>query len=92
LVEDAAPQVIAAAAAYSMDHPDRPVQVDGFADKNGPPALVADITRQRVQNVIKGLTSNGVPITHIARREVGGVTYSLDSQESRRVVIVVGNP
>ena len=92
LDDSAAKQVVVNAAAYALDHPDRLIQVDGFADKNGTPEANADITRARVQNVIKGLTSNGVPVTRIARREVGAVAFTLDSQESRRVTIVVGQP
>ena len=92
LDETAAKQVVVNAAAYALDHPDMLIQVDGFADKNGTPEANAEITRARVQNVIRGLTSNGVPITRIARREVGAVAFTLDSQESRRVTIVIGRP
>jgi outer membrane protein OmpA-like peptidoglycan-associated protein len=88
----AAQQVVVSAAAYALDHPDMPIRVDGFADKNGTPEANAEITRARVENVIRGLTSNGVLVTRIARREVGAVPFTLDSQESRRVTIVVGQP
>ncbi len=88
----AARQVVVQAAAYALDHPDMPIRVDGFADKNGTPAANAEITRARVRNAIKALTSNGVPVTRIARREVGEVAFTLDSQESRRVTIVIGQP
>ena len=92
LDDTAAMQVTVNAAAYALDHPDMQIQVDGFADKNGTPDANAEVTRARVQNVIRGLTSNGVPATRIARREVGAVPFTLDSQESRRVTIVVGRP
>jgi outer membrane protein OmpA-like peptidoglycan-associated protein len=92
LDDSAAKAVVVNAAAYALDNPGMMIQVDGFADKNGTPEANADITRARVQNVIKGLTSNGVPVTRIARREVGEVAFTLDSQESRRVTIVVGRP
>jgi outer membrane protein OmpA-like peptidoglycan-associated protein len=88
----AAQQVVVSAAAYALDHPDMPIRADGFADKNGTPEANAEITRARVENVIRGLTSNGVLVTRIARREVGAVPFTLDSQESRRVTIVVGQP
>lgn len=84
--------VILKAAAYALDHPDMLIQVDGFADKNGTPEANAEVTRARVQNVMKGLTSNGVPPARIARREVGPVSFTLDSQESRRVTVVIGQP
>lgn len=92
LDDTAARQVVVNAAAYALDHPDMLIQVDGFADKNGKPDANADITRARVQNAIRGLTVNGVPATRIARREVGSVPFTLDSQESRRVTIVIGRP
>lgn len=92
LDDTAARQVVVNAAAYALDHPDRSIRVDGFADQNGSTETNAAIARERVQNVIKGLTSNGVPVTRIARREVGEVPFTLDSQESRRVTIVVGQP
>lgn len=92
LDDAAAKQVVVNAAAYALDHPDLAIRVDGFADQNGPADVNTEIARSRVQNVIKGLTSNGVPVTRIARREVGEVPFTLDSQESRRVTIVVGRP
>jgi outer membrane protein OmpA-like peptidoglycan-associated protein len=92
LDDDAAKQVVVNAAAYALDHPDLAIRVDGFADKNGPADVNTDITRSRVQNVIKALASNGIPVARIARREVGEVPFTLDSQESRRVTIVVGQP
>jgi outer membrane protein OmpA-like peptidoglycan-associated protein len=92
LDDTAARQVVVNAAAYALDNPDMLIQVDGFADKNGTPEANAEITRTRVQNVIRGLTSNAVPVTRIARREVGAVPFTLDSQESRRVTIVIGRP
>jgi outer membrane protein OmpA-like peptidoglycan-associated protein len=92
LDDNAAKAVVVGAAAYALDHPDQPIRVDGFADENGTKEANAEITRARVQNVIRGLTSNGVGVSRIARREVGEVPFTLDEQESRRVTIVIGKP
>eukprot|EP01037_Dinobryon_pediforme_P001925 gene1925-1957_t len=92
LDDGAAKAVVLNAAAYALDHPDQTIRVDGFADQNGTKEANAEITRARVQNVIAGLTSNGVPVTRIARREVGEVPFTLDDQEARRVTIVIGRP
>jgi outer membrane protein OmpA-like peptidoglycan-associated protein len=89
---DSGRAVLVAAADRAKRHPNAPVVIVIYADPYGSQPANAGITRLRGQVVYDGLVTNGVPPTHIARRETGSVNFQLDSQESRRVEIIVGNP
>ena len=69
-----------------------PVVIVIYADPYGSQQANASVTRSRGQVVFDGLVADGVPPTRIERRETGSVKFQMDSQESRRVEIIVGNP
>ena len=91
-LQEATDEVLAAAADWAVKHPAMAVSVASYADTYGSEKANSDFTRLRAQVVIDKLVNNGVPITRIQRREVGAVTFQIDSQESRRVEITVGSP
>jgi outer membrane protein OmpA-like peptidoglycan-associated protein len=91
-MDDAAEAVLVAAANWATKHPDMPVIVASYADPYGS-EKANDFTRLRAQVVVDGLVANGVIASRIQRREVGSVKFQSDSQESRRVEVIVGkNP
>lgn len=85
-------KVIAAAADDAQAHPSQAVTVSGYTAPTGTAAANAALARLRTETIVAALAKAGVPITRIARREVGPVAFVLDDQESRRVVITVGQP
>jgi outer membrane protein OmpA-like peptidoglycan-associated protein len=90
-VIDTAKDVVVGAAAWAKDHPDKPVMVAAFADRNGSEKANADITHARAQAVIDLLVSNGVPATRIQPIEVGSVNSQVSTHESRRVEVTIGS-
>jgi OmpA-OmpF porin, OOP family len=82
---------VSAAAHRALDYPMQPVVVSGFADTDGSPQANKDLSRVRAQVVSDALVASGVPAARIQRRAVGSVDYTLNSLESRRVEITVGN-
>ena len=91
-MEDAAEAVLVGVADWAKKHPDMPVTVASYADPYGSEKANTDFTRLRAQVVLDGLVANGVMASRIQRREIGSVKFRSDSQESRRVEIIVGNP
>ena len=91
-MEDAAEAVLVGAADWAKKHPDMPVTVASYADPYGSEKANSDFTRLRAQVVIDGLVADGVMASRIQRREIGSVKFRSDSQESRRVEIIVGSP
>ncbi len=85
-------QVVQAAAADALAHPDRPVVVSGYADPNGTTEANDSVSSLRSKTVTAALVADGVPPSRIARKSFGAVSYTLDSQEGRRVEINVGTP
>jgi outer membrane protein OmpA-like peptidoglycan-associated protein len=69
-----------------------PVIVASYTDPYGSQKANADFTRLRAQVVSDGLVANGVLASRIERREIGSVQFQSDSQESRRVEIIIGHP
>jgi outer membrane protein OmpA-like peptidoglycan-associated protein len=92
VLDESADSVIDSAARLAKRHPEMPVMVESFADTYGSQADITAFTKQRSQAVIDLLVKNGVPPGRIQRRDVGAVAFKLDSQESRRAEITVGNP
>ncbi len=67
-----------------------PVTVSGFAAPDGSVQANKDISRLRAQVVIDTLVKDGVAPSRIQRHSIGAVDFTLDSQESRRVEVVLG--
>jgi outer membrane protein OmpA-like peptidoglycan-associated protein len=84
--------VVVDAANWAKRHPDMPVIVASYTDPYGSQKANADFTRLRAQVVSDGLVANGVLASRIERREIGSVKFQSDSQESRRVEIIIGHP
>jgi outer membrane protein OmpA-like peptidoglycan-associated protein len=83
-------KVIATVAERARQRPGTPVIVSGFADPEGPVADARRLAARRSLAVAKALVAAGVDPTQIERRAMGGVDYSMDSIESRRVEITLG--
>jgi outer membrane protein OmpA-like peptidoglycan-associated protein len=83
--------VLSAAADWARKHPDMPVIVASYADPYGSQQVNIDITRLRTRATVDALVADGVLATRIERQEIGTVKFEIDSQESRRVDVVVGN-
>jgi outer membrane protein OmpA-like peptidoglycan-associated protein len=90
-VTEPAKGVLSAAADWATKHPDMPVIVASYADSYGSRQANIDITRLRAQATFDVLVADGVQATRIQRQEIGTVKFEIDSQESRRVDVVVGN-
>lgn len=91
-LDPAASGSIAGAAARAKRHPGQPVIVTGFADLTGSVQANQDISGLRAQVVVDALVADGVPAGDIQKQAAGSVDYALNSQESRRVEILVGAP
>ncbi len=89
-LDDGAKQVVASAAGWAKAHPNLPVAVNGFADPEGSPQANRDLSRTRAQVVADELTGQGVAAQRISVDARGSVGFAMDSQESRRVTIVLG--
>jgi OOP family OmpA-OmpF porin len=89
-IDTPAQQALQAAATAAQKYPALPVTVSGFADPVGSVAANKDISRLRAQVVIDTLVKDGVAPARIRRRSIGAVDFTLDSQESRRVEVVLG--
>jgi outer membrane protein OmpA-like peptidoglycan-associated protein len=91
-MDDAAVAVLVGAANWAKKHQDMPVIVASYTDSYGSEKANADFSRLRAQAVVDGLVANGVSASRIQRHEIGSVKFQSDPQESRRVVVTVGNP
>ena len=89
-LDDSAKQVVVSAAGWAREHPNVPVTVSGFADPDGSPQANRDLSRTRAQVVADELTAQGVAAQRVRVDARGSVGFALDSQESRRVTIVLG--
>ena len=83
-------QVLATVAERARQRPGTPVVVSGYADPAGTADAAKKLAAQRAQAVADALTRAGVDGQRIRRRAIGGVDYSMDSIESRRVEITLG--
>lgn len=84
--------VVSAAAQYARAHPAQGLEVQGFGDPYGTPQQNRAVTRARTETVVKELTDTGIAANSIKLSVSGPTQFALDSQESRRVVITVGQP
>ena len=91
-LDDAGRATVTQAAAWANAHPDAVVHVIGFADPEGSTQVNRDLSRTRAQAVADLLAADGVPARRIRIEAAGSVGYAMDSQESRRVTISLGNP
>ena len=87
-----AEKAITAAAQYAKDHPADPVKVTGYADPTGSAAANVYMSHARAQVVADQLVTDGVDQARIAVSAEGATAFTLTSQESRRVEIVIGGP
>jgi outer membrane protein OmpA-like peptidoglycan-associated protein len=84
--------LLAAVAERARQRPGATVMVNGYT---GPTGSVADnlmLAEQRSQAVADALVAAGVDARQIQRHAIGGVDFSMDSIESRRVEITLGEP
>jgi outer membrane protein OmpA-like peptidoglycan-associated protein len=91
-LDEPAKGAISGAADWSKQHPMLEVHVVGFADPVGSPQANIDLSRLRAQVVSDALVASGVPVASIKREARGATSFTLTSQESRRVEITVGTP
>ena len=87
-----AEKAITAAAQYAKDHPTDAVKVTGYADPTGSAAANVYMSHARAQVVADQLVTDGVDKSRIAVDAAGATAFTLTSQESRRVGIVIGGP
>ena len=88
----AAEAVLASAAEWAKKHPKLPVVIASYADPYGSETTNVEFVRLRAEAVANELTANGVEASRIQRQNVGPVKFESEPQESRRVVVTVGNP
>ena len=74
-----------------MKHPDKPVILASYADPYGGQQANIDSTCLRAQATFDALVADGGQASRIQRQEIGTVKFQSDSQESRRVDVIVGN-
>jgi len=89
-LDDSAHEVITSAASLAQHDKAAPVTVLGFADPEGSPQANRDLSALRAQIVMDELVKAGIPTERLSKRAEGSVEYKLDSLESRRVEIIVG--
>ena len=90
-IDGPAQAVVARAAAAAKRHPQLPVNVAGYADRNGPPVAPLQMSPTRADAVAALLVADGVPASRITRTAVGTPPDSQPGVESRRVEIDIGN-
>jgi outer membrane protein OmpA-like peptidoglycan-associated protein len=83
-------QVVATIAERARQRPGAAVVVSGFADPIGPADDNLALSERRAQAVVDALAAAGLDPARVKRRAIGGVDYTLDSIESRRVEITLG--
>jgi outer membrane protein OmpA-like peptidoglycan-associated protein len=83
--------IILRAATASKQFPSLPVNVAGYADRNGTPDATVALSKARADTVFNQLVSDGVPAASIHRAAVGTPPNSQPGLESRRVEIDIGD-
>ncbi len=91
-LDPAAKAVIASLADKAKVRPGAMVVVSGFSDPEGSVPDNLKLSARRARVVADTLVADGVPPYRIERRALDGVDYSIDSLESRRVEITLGEP
>jgi outer membrane protein OmpA-like peptidoglycan-associated protein len=87
-----ASEAVDSAAKWVKEHPAAPVTVIGYADPEGSDAANLALSRTRAEIVVDALVRAGISAARIRREAKGETRFVLNSQESRRVEIVVGTP
>jgi outer membrane protein OmpA-like peptidoglycan-associated protein len=85
-------QILVTLAEKASQRPGAIVTVSGFADPEGIAPDNLKLSARRARAVADALVADGVPAGRIRRVSEGGVNYAGDSQESRRVEILLGAP
>jgi outer membrane protein OmpA-like peptidoglycan-associated protein len=83
-------ELIASIAEKARQRPGTPVVLSGYTAPAGSVADNLMLAAQRTQTVADALIKAGVDPATIRRRSMGGVDFSMDSIESRRVEIALG--
>jgi outer membrane protein OmpA-like peptidoglycan-associated protein len=91
-VDDPGKATITGAADYAKQNPLMAVHVVGFADPTGVPQANVELSHLRAQVVSDAMVAAGVPVGRITVEAAGPTKFELAAQESRRVVVSVGNP
>jgi len=90
-LDSQAKDVLATVATKAKQRPGVSVEVAGFSAPVG--GSIADnqkLAAQRAQVVVDTLVADGVDAKQIRHSAIGGVDFSMDSVESRRVEITLG--
>ncbi len=90
-IDGPARAIVARAAAASKQLPSLPVNVAGYADRNGTPEATVQLSKARADAVFALLVADGVPAATIKRTAVGTPPNSQPGIESRRVEIDLGD-
>jgi outer membrane protein OmpA-like peptidoglycan-associated protein len=83
-------QVVATVAERARQRPGTPVIVRGYADAEFGVADSQKLAAKRSHAVTDALVADGVDPARISRHGMGGVDFSMDSIEARRVEITLG--
>jgi hypothetical protein len=90
-LDEPAKQVVATVADRARQRPGAIVTVSGFANAAvGTVQQNKDVAFRRTQVVIDALIAAGIDNSRIRRHAVGGIDYTLDPIEARRVEITLG--
>ena len=90
LIEPAAQQTVAAAAAAAKQNADATIAVTGYASTIGSTAANTLLAQLRAQIVYDELIADGVSASRIILTATGATSFLVEPVESRRVVIQVG--
>ncbi len=86
-----AQQVVARVAELARQQPGATVMIHGYASPVGTASADMKLSAQRAQTVADTLVADGVAPQRIARVAEGRINYALDTIESRRVEITLGD-
>jgi outer membrane protein OmpA-like peptidoglycan-associated protein len=83
-------QIVATVAERARQRPGTPVVVRGYADADIGVTDARLLAAKRSRAVADALVADGVDPARVARHGMGGVDFSMDSIETRRVEISLG--
>jgi outer membrane protein OmpA-like peptidoglycan-associated protein len=91
-IDPPADGAITQAAQWAKDHPADAIRVTGYADTTGSATANDYMSRTRAQVVADQLVTDGVDRSRIVVGAQGATSFTMTSQESRRVEIAIGGP
>jgi peptidoglycan-associated lipoprotein len=90
-LDSSAQATIAGAAQQALAQPGVPITVVGAADTDGSAEANGLLARLRAQVVKDQLVADGVSADRISVHGIGAVASAMNTQESRRASITIGN-